>query len=152
MSSDPLMTGLLIAHGASTLVMAGIIWFVQVVHYPLFAQAGSSAFPAYEHAHAARTTWVVAPPMLIELGTAVALIALAPSVAPTAVAGLALLAIIWVSTFTLQVPCHARLARGFDPEVHRRLVSTNWIRTVAWTARAALVCWVSLASRATVAV
>jgi len=129
---------------ASTLVMAGIIWFVQVVHYPLFARAGSSAFPAYEHAHAARTTWVVAPPMVIELGTAIALTALAPRVTPTAVAGLVLLAIIWVSTFALQVPCHARLSRGFSADVHQRLVTTNWIRTIAWTARAALVCRVSL--------
>ena len=143
--SDPLIAGLLMSHMSSTLVMAGIIWFVQIVHYPLFAQAGPSAFPDYEHAHAARTSWVVVPPMVIELGTAVALVALAPSVSLTAVAGLVLLTIIWVSTFTLQVPCHARLAKGFSPDVHRRLVSTNWIRTVAWTARAALVCWVSLA-------
>ena len=28
--------------------------------------------------------------------------------------------------------------QGFDAAVHRRLVRTNWIRTVGWTLRGAL--------------
>jgi hypothetical protein len=52
--------------------------------------------------------------------------------------GLALVAAIWLSTAAIQVPCHAKLAAGFDAEVHARLVSSNWIRTVAWTARGLL--------------
>jgi hypothetical protein len=35
----------------------------------------------------------------------------------------------------LQVPCHRTLERGFDPAVARRLVATNWIRTVCWSLR-----------------
>ncbi|MEQ1727476.1 MAG: hypothetical protein ABL982_03770 [Vicinamibacterales bacterium] len=60
-----------------------------------------------------------------------------------AVAGAVLLAIIWASTALLQVPAHNRLERGFDADVHRRLVRTNWIRTVCWTARVvvALTMW-----------
>ena len=50
-------------------------------------------------------------------------------------AGLALLAAVWMSTALLQVPCHRKLARGFDPDVARRLVSSNWIRTVCWSLR-----------------
>ena len=36
------------------------------------------------------------------------------------------------------VTAHDRLGRGWDPRVHARLVRTSWIRTAAWTARAAL--------------
>ena len=33
---------LLLVHAASTLFMAGVIWFVQVVHYPLMASVGTT--------------------------------------------------------------------------------------------------------------
>jgi len=57
---------LVVAHAAATLVMVGVIWFVQVVHYPLMARVSASQFAAYEHEHQNRTTFVVAPTMLIE--------------------------------------------------------------------------------------
>jgi len=52
---------LLVAHAAATLVMVGVIWFVQVVHYPLMARVSASEFAAYEREHQNRTTFVVAP-------------------------------------------------------------------------------------------
>ena len=52
---------------------------------------------------------------------------------------LCLLAVVWISTFAVQVPLHRRLAEGYDAARHRRLVLSNWIRTLAWTARAVLV-------------
>jgi len=36
------------------------------------------------------------------------------------------------------VPLHGRLARGFDAIAHRRLVSTNWVRTGGWSVRGVL--------------
>ena len=50
--------------------------------------------------------------------------------------GVALLAIVWISTAALQVPAHTRLLTGLDGSVVRRLVASNWIRTIAWSARA----------------
>jgi len=49
--------------------------------------------------------------------------------------GLGLLAIVHASTVFLQVPRHTILSDRFDAEVARTLVSTNWIRTAAWSAR-----------------
>ena len=48
---------------------------------------------------------------------------------------LALLAVIWLSTALLQVPCHNVLSLGFNSVVHQRLLRTNWIRTAAWSLR-----------------
>ena len=48
--------------------------------------------------------------------------------------GFALVGIIWITTALLQVPMHGRLARGFSQAAHRRRVSSNWIRTIAWSA------------------
>jgi len=121
--------------------MIGIIWFVQVVHYPLFSRVGADGYPAYHSAHSRLTTFVVVPPMLLELGTGVWLAIHPPSYFPPALAwsGLALIVAIWLSTMLLQVPMHGRLERGFDAGAHRRLVLGNWVRTVAWTARGIIV-------------
>ena len=147
------MTAILLANAVATLFMTGLIWFVQVVHYPLFAAVGASEFPAYSRLHQSLTTLVVGPPMLVEAVTAAILVFARPAGIPawTAWTGLGLVAAIWLSTAILQVPAHGRLASGFVAETGDFLVSSNWIRTVAWTARAALVTlmlWQALESRA----
>ncbi|MBM4195260.1 MAG: hypothetical protein FJ202_12930 [Gemmatimonadetes bacterium] len=65
---------LLLLHAAMTLFMVGVIWFVQVVHYPLFSRVGEAAFPEYGRHHVRRTGWVVGLPMLVELGAAIAIV------------------------------------------------------------------------------
>ncbi|NIP85737.1 MAG: hypothetical protein GTO03_09310, partial [Planctomycetales bacterium] len=65
---------LLLIQLATTLMMAGLIWFVQIVHYPLFAAVGEGEFPAFERKHQRLTTCVVAPLMLAELATAAGLV------------------------------------------------------------------------------
>ncbi len=129
---------MLAVHLAVTWFMTGVIWFVQLVHYPLFAAAAGPSFAAYHRRHLALVTWVVAPAMLVELATGLLLAwAPPPGLSPwTPTAGLALLAIIWLSTALVQVPCHDRLRSGFDAAKHRRLVTSNWIRTASWSARA----------------
>lgn len=124
-------------HLAATVFMAGLIVFVQVVHYPLMARVGEAGFTDYESAHTLRTGWVVMPPMVAELGTALWLAGLPPSpgLRPLALAGAGMVGLIWVSTALLQAPAHGRLTRGWDPAVHRLLVRSNWIRTVLWLAR-----------------
>ena len=130
----------LVAQAATTLVMVGVIWFVQIVHYPLMARVSASEFAAYEREHQHRTTFVVAPTMLIEAVAAALLVVVPPALGRILPAvGIALLAVIWLSTFLVQVPLHTRLASGFDAGVHRKLVWSNWLRTLAWTGRGVLV-------------
>lgn len=135
-----MLLGLAGVHAGATLLMAGLCWFVQVVHYPLYALVGSEAFARYEQAHTRRTTWVVAPLMGVELASALALLVLRPAAVPAGWVwtGASLLALLWISTALVQVPLHGRLERGFDPEAARRLVAGNWVRTAAWSARGAL--------------
>lgn len=141
----PLLVQVVVAaHALATLAMTGLIWFVQVVHYPLMREVGTDAFAAYERRHLRRTTIVVCPLMLVELATAVVIVirSSSPSIDPMlAWSGLVLLLVIWASTASLQVPCHRRLESGFDAAVHARLVRTNWLRTVAWSARSVIAVW-----------
>jgi hypothetical protein len=129
-----------LAHLFSTLLMTGVIWFAQAVHYPLLERVGRDAFVAYEKENIRRTGWVVVPVMTVEFITALLLLWRRPEFFPLFYAWLnaALLAVIWVSTFTLQGPGHQQLTKNFDPARWRRLVRTNWIRTEAWTARGIL--------------
>ncbi|MEM9176655.1 MAG: hypothetical protein AAGC67_15635 [Myxococcota bacterium] len=136
---------LFLVHVAATWYLVGLCWLVQRVQYPLMAQVGREGFAAYEAAHVARIGPIVAPPMLIELGTGIALAATAVGVFrhPAFLLSLGLLAAIWASTFLLQVPLHGKLAAGFDADVHASLVATNWLRTLAWTARGVIVAWMA---------
>lgn len=127
------MSLLFAVHLGATFYMVGVIWLVQLVHYPMLALV-RDAFADCQRFHLARMGAVVAPAMLLEAGTAVALVWLRPSA--WLLASFVLLALIWVSTFAIQVPRHSRLAISFDARVHRELVQTNWFRTLAWTGRA----------------
>lgn len=131
---------LLLTQLLSTLAMFGLIWFVQVVHYPLFALVDD---PRFASSHATRTTYVVAPLMLLEISSSSALLRAAwrPSffTATEAWLGAGLVGVIWLSTALLQVPLHNKLQKRHSVADAQRLVATNWVRTVAWTLRAALV-------------
>lgn len=134
------MTAVLLANASATLFMVGLSWFVQVVHYPLFAAVGADRFPAYHREHSRRTTWVVAAPMLAELVSSFALLVEPPAgeTALTAL-GAVLAAAVWVLTFVAAVPAHRGLGDGFRHSAQDRLVRANLVRTLVWTAHGAVV-------------
>lgn len=143
----------LAAQAFASCALAGLIWFVQIVHYPLMSAVGADAGCAYARAHQGRTTLVVAPLMLTEALTSAWLCVSWHTRPPldgvpvwVAWLGAGLVAALWLSTALLQVPCHARLAAGAGPDVVRRLVATNWLRTVLWTARGVLAVGMLLAA------
>lgn len=134
---------LLMINALATLYMTGLIWMVQIVHYPLFAEVGLEQFSQYARKHQLLTSIVVGPPMLVEALSSVLLAwHLPPGTSLTMViAGILIIICIWLSTALIQVPCHEKLAEGFTMRTHRRLVLSNWFRTVAWSVRGALVAW-----------
>jgi hypothetical protein len=117
--------------------MVGVIWFVQIIHYPLFSLVGQERFPVYAERHQRLALRLLGVPMFVELVTAVLLVARSSTNRGRALAwaGLVLLIVIWISTALFQIPRHRRLLRGFDPAVQRGLLLSNWLRTAAWTAR-----------------
>ena len=123
---------------AATLYLWGVIWTVQLVHYPLFARVGPAQWADYHSAHTRLMTYVVLPAMVTELGAS-GLLALARPVwlSPSLLwAGFACAVLTWAVTFFVSVPLHDTLSRGFDPSAITRLVATNWLRTFFWTAHA----------------
>lgn len=130
----------LLANLVATVVMIGVIWFVQIVHYPLLSVVPVEAAAATAVEHQRRTGFVVAAPMAVEGVTTLALLVAVPDgvAAWMPWVGGVLLAVALGSTVFLSVPRHARMAANPDARVGRELVVTNWPRTIAWTARGAL--------------
>ena len=120
--------------------MTGLIWFVQVVHYPLYNKIAVDSFAIYETIHCQITTLVVGPPMIVEALTAILLVYQRPKeiTAWLAVLGFFLVAIIWLATLIYSIPNHAVLSSGFDKRAYQDLCDFNWIRTIAWSLRTLL--------------
>lgn len=130
---------LLALHAAATWIMTGVIWFVQVVHYPLLSRIGAS-FTEYESEHVRRTMPLASSAMLAELILALWIALQPPAGLPhwMPYTGLALLIFLWAGTFFVMVPLHHALSREQSQTNVNRLVHFNWWRTLAWSLRGAL--------------
>jgi hypothetical protein len=131
----------LLANAIATCVMVGVIWFVQVVHYPLLSQFGAAQSTQVAREHQRRTGWVVGIPIAVEGVSTLVLLADRPAGVAIYLpwVGAILLAVALGSTVLLSVPLHSRMVAAHDDTVARKLVRTNWPRTIAWSARA-IVC------------
>ena len=141
MSSEALFA----ANLGATLVLTGVSWFVQVVHYPLFARVGAPGWPGYAAEQQRRLRWALGLPMLLELATAALLVAAPPPWLPRGMAaGLAsLVALVWLLTFRLERPLRLQLAGRFDRRAHQALVLTHWVRVLAWWTRSSFLLFVA---------
>jgi hypothetical protein len=120
-----------------------LIWLVQVIIYPGFHRIAADDFIDYHRWYVARISLIVTPLMLAEAVLTVMWLWVAGT--PAAVISAALVLVVWLSTFLLQVPIHNRLKYGKDRILIRRLVATNWIRTVGWSLKTLIVTLASIA-------
>jgi hypothetical protein len=133
---------LLLIHAFATTALAGLIWTIQVVHYPLFSRVGLAEFSKFHHDHSFRITLIVGPLMAVEGITTLWLLARRPAGVSLLLTWSAavVLAVVHLGTVALSVPAHNRLSQGFTTSAYERLVNTNWVRTFGWSARAVLAC------------
>lgn len=117
-------------------LMAGIIWLIQLVHYPSFRYIDVSRSAEFHSHHTSSIGPIVAPLMILEMALSAYL---AYREGGMAWLVLVLVIVIWISTFGVQVPLHNSLGRVWDLHAIDRLVQTNWIRTIAWTAKLGVV-------------
>lgn len=132
-------------HLGVTLFLAGLIWTIQIVHYPLFTYVGEKNYQQYQSLHMSRITFLVMPVMLTELATAIylAIFGLTGVDIKLFRLGLGVLLIIWLSTLFWQAPIHSRLTEKSDEKLIKGLVLSNWLRTILWTCRGILVLWIA---------
>jgi len=111
----------------------GLIWTIQLVHYPAFLEIDPKSFSDFSETHSKSISFFVAPLMIVELLTGALLLTYSPSTQFfTNFIGILLL---WSCTFFLSVPCHQKLSKGKDIGTIKKLISTNWLRTIIWSLR-----------------
>ena len=131
------MSGLLLTNLLATWAMVGVIWTVQIVHYPLMAFTGPDHSAAYQQRHIRQISLLVVPLMSVEAIAAGAVFIFQPGM--LSMAGVLLLMGIWGVTGAMSVPAHDRLQFGYRREPFQLLMRSNFLRTALWTARGVVV-------------
>jgi hypothetical protein len=119
-----------------TFALTGLIWVIQLVHYPSFGVVEQKQFKDFHQFHSRRISWLVIPLMVGELVSAALL--LAANSSPIWWLNLVLALAPWLFTFAFSVPAHQILAEGHHLQAITQLVKTNWWRTISWSLKAAL--------------
>jgi hypothetical protein len=125
-------------HIAITWMIVGLIWVVQLLVYPQFLRVAAKEFQDYHFAHCFRIGLVIAPMLFVEISSAAWLVYEGKRTLAFLIS-IGLIVVVWLCTAAFQAPIHLRLMRGYDAALIRKLILTNWIRTLAWTARGFLV-------------
>ncbi|MEM9822690.1 MAG: hypothetical protein AAF985_16530 [Bacteroidota bacterium] len=121
-------------------MLVGLIWVIQLVHYPSFRFIAKDQFLAFHRHHTFQITFIVMPLMLSELGLAIYFF-WGNELGSIALWQLIVVVVIWASTFLIQIPMHNRLGEGKEEQTIRQLVNSNWLRTVLWTGKALHLSW-----------
>ena len=122
----------------SAFLLTGIIWTIQIVHYPSCYYIDKQFFVNFHQFHEYRISIIVMPLMFIELISCIALYINDMSNITFAL-NLIIVGLIWCSTFFIQVPIHNILSQKKDNKMIKKLVNTNWIRTFLWSIRMLLI-------------
>ena len=124
---------LLMIHLISTSLMVGIIWVIQVVHYPSFHFIGNSRYISFQKFHMERISYIVIPVMLVESISGFLLIYY--ELNPILLISMVLLLSIWMLTVFFFALVHQKLVSGYQVGMVAKLVKINWVRTLLWTLR-----------------
>ncbi len=138
--SNGAWTALTTVHAAATWWLMGLIWTIQVVHYPSFDSIDRIMYADFQDRHMQAMGRLIGFPWLIEGLCVLGLFVFAPDNTTRVLAGLGgLLEIVVIAvTITKSIPAHEALRDGYVADAHRTLVDTNWWRTAAWSLRGAI--------------
>ena len=120
-------------HFLSTSLMVGIIWVIQLLHYPTFHFIKESDYVEFQHFHMQRISFIVVPVMIIELLSGFMLVYYFRS--NLLILCLIILLVIWLITFVFFTKLHQSLLGGYDKIIVDKLVQINWSRTILWSLR-----------------
>jgi hypothetical protein len=119
----------------------GVIWFAQIVVYPLFGKVGPDEYIAYHRFYSSRIPLPVIIPGFASFLLPIVLVFFRPDSVSLwiALANAACGLVSLFVTVALEIPRHVRLEKGGKQEaVIRELIRYNWPRTLSITGSALL--------------
>ena len=136
-----MLDDLLTTHLTSTSIMVGVIWVIQLVHYPSFKYVNESDYIIFQKYHMSNISYIVFPVMFTELTTAI-LIFFFGEKSFFFMLSLICLFLIWVITVVLFTKFHNILQKGKDLKMIEKMIKANWMRTLLWTLRLIMILFV----------
>ena len=118
--------------------MVGVIWMVQLVHYPSFLYVERNKYKLFQEFHMSRIGFIVGPLMAVELITGAMLLIIHKLNNTYFFSSMLLLVGIWFLTAIVFTRIHSKLLNGYSEKLIHDLIRFNWSRTVMWTTRLVL--------------
>ncbi|MBT6460903.1 MAG: hypothetical protein HOK49_00020 [Opitutae bacterium] len=108
-----------------------LIWLVQLIIYPTFQKIPESDFRNWHRIYCRRIGYIVLPLMLGQVIFTIGYFMDQQETNPCLPVALTMT---WIITFAVSAPIHDRLQKnGKDPIQIKKLIRTNWYRTILWT-------------------
>jgi hypothetical protein len=128
---------LFMIHLVSTSFMVGVIWIVQLVHYPTFLFIDEQKSYDFQKFHMSRISYIVMPAMTTELFSGIYIYIYSNMAIDSNLFLLALTILIinWIITALVFVKMHNKLLINYKIEIISLLVKWNWLRTLLWSVR-----------------
>ena len=120
-------------------IMVGVIWVIQLVHYPSFRFTDREKYVSFQIFHMRNISFIVVPVMILEFLSGLLLVLYHSNQESLLRISFILLLIIWLVTALFFAQIHQKLSKGYDETLVRNLVSLNWIRTLLWTIRTIII-------------
>ena len=118
--------------------MVGVIWMVQMVHYPSFSYVDKKKYKLFQEFHMSGMGFIVGPLMAVELITGAMLLIIYKLSNIYFFSSMLILVGIWFLTAIVFTRIHSKLLNGYSEKLIHDLISFNWFRTIMWTTRLVL--------------
>ena len=115
--------------------MVGVIWTIQLVHYPSFNFINQKDYIKFQNFHMKRISLIVMPIMGIELFSGLVIIFFEMKNGIIFYFSIFILILIWLLTGIIFSRLHQKLTMGYRILIINRLIKMNWLRTFLWTLR-----------------
>lgn len=109
-----------------------LIWMVQIILYPAMYSIRKKNFAKWHNNYSSLISYFVAPLLFIQTGLIASQILFKFDL--LLIAEIALLSIVWVTTFFVAIPIHNQLSLEHRRKfLIQKLIGVNWIRTACWS-------------------
>ena len=127
----------LMLHFVSTSIMVGVIWTIQLVHYPTFLFIDKEKYFKFQEFHMSRVSYIVMPTMIAELFSGIYILLYNDKLMLNIFFLLAFFSLFltWIITALVFVKIHNRLLIKYEEKTILLLVKLNWFRTILWSLR-----------------
>lgn len=136
---SPLIVFALIIQLISSGAILGVLWYLQLVHYPLLKKVKDN-FTAYETLSVRKILFFMTPWIILDVLVNVILALNLSSGFAGIIMGiiLALSIFTWLMTFFFQIDIQQELLSGFSLKSLKSVIRSSLIRTIIWSFKVAL--------------